>query len=114
MPTTLPPGSNNLSSPAMVGDNQSIQAPNATPMGLEEVKPRPTIGTVHQDEAHTVLARYYGNESWTPQEEQDLLRRLDKKLITLLVVTYGLQYYDKAMLAQAVSRWKADSLQTHS
>ena len=30
------------------------------------------------------------------------MRRLDRKLLSLLIITYGLQYYDKAMLSQAV------------
>jgi hypothetical protein len=59
---------------------------------------------VEEDEAHTVLAQSAGYESWTPEEEKRLVRRLDKKLIPQLVITYGLQYYDKAMLSQAVSR----------
>lgn len=90
------------------------------PRTLEELKHTRTIDTVHQDEALKVLAQYAGDESWTPEEEKKLVRRLDRKLISLLVVTYGLQYailqskshsmntkinryYDKAMLSQAVS-----------
>ncbi|OAL06503.1 MFS transporter [Phaeosphaeriaceae sp. SRC1lsM3a] len=71
------------------------------PRTLEELKHTRTIDTVHQDEALKVLAQYAGDESWTPEEEKKLVRRLDRKLISLLVVTYGLQYYDKAMLSQA-------------
>lgn len=73
------------------------------PRTLEELKHTRTIDTIHQDEALKVLAQYAGDESWTPEEEKKLVRRLDRKLISLLVVTYGLQYYDKAMLSQAVS-----------
>lgn len=70
---------------------------------LEELKHIRTVDTVHQDEALKVLARYAGDESWTPAEEKAVTRKIDKKLIWILMVTYGLQYYDKAMLSQAVS-----------
>jgi MFS family permease len=85
----------------MAGEKQSIEAQDATPQTLEDLKHTRTIDTIHQDEALRVLARYAGDESWTPEEEKKLVRRLDKKLISLLIVTYGLQYYDKAMLSQA-------------
>lgn len=75
---------------------------DTAPRTLEELKHTRTIDTIHQDEALIVLAQYAGDESWTPEEEKKLVRRLDRKLISLLVVTYGLQYYDKAMLSQAV------------
>jgi hypothetical protein len=68
---------------------------------LEELRHTKTIDTIHNDEALRVLAQYAGDESWTPEEEKKLVRRLDRKLISLLVITYGLQYYDKAMLSQA-------------
>jgi hypothetical protein len=38
---------------------------------------------------------------WSPTEEHKLVRRIDKRLMPLLVITYGLQYYDKVMLSQA-------------
>ena len=50
-----------------------------------------------------VLAAYDGDLHWTPEEEKKLVRRIDMKLMPILIATYGLQYYDKAMLAQAVS-----------
>jgi hypothetical protein len=61
------------------------------------------VDTVHQDEALKVLARYEGEQTWTESEEKNLRRKIDRKLIPLLCITYGLQYYDKAMLSQAVS-----------
>ena len=63
---------------------------------------RKNADTVHKDEAMKVLATYDGDLYWTPQEEKVLVRKIDKRLIPILVLTYGLQYYDKAMLAQAV------------
>lgn len=64
----------------------------------------PTIDTTHTDEAMKVLARYTGDESWQPSDEKRLVRKVDWRLLPLLCLTYGLQYYDKAMLSQAVSR----------
>jgi hypothetical protein len=61
-----------------------------------------TIDTLHNDEAVKVLATYAGDQEWTPEEEKKLVRRIDKRLTSILCATYGLQYYDKAMLSQAV------------
>ncbi|KAF2012447.1 allantoate permease [Aaosphaeria arxii CBS 175.79] len=60
-----------------------------------------TVDTVHQDEAMKVLTAYHGEETWTPQEEKIVRRKIDWKLLPVLCITYGLQYYDKAMLSQA-------------
>lgn len=60
------------------------------------------VDTLHNDEAVKVLASYDGPQEWTPQEEKKLVRKIDLRLLALLVLTYGLQYYDKAMLSQAV------------
>lgn len=62
-----------------------------------------TVDTVHRDEALRVLQAYQGDESWSDEEEKKLRRKIDWKLMPVLCVTYGLQYYDKAMLSQAVS-----------
>ncbi|TLD31823.1 hypothetical protein E2P81_ATG07313 [Venturia nashicola] len=59
------------------------------------------IETVHHDEAVKVLATYHGEETWEDAEEKRLRRKLDWKLMPILCITYGLQYYDKAMLSQA-------------
>ncbi|KAF3002587.1 hypothetical protein E8E13_008268 [Curvularia kusanoi] len=59
------------------------------------------VDTVHQDEAMRVLATYQGPDEWTEQEEKSLRRKIDLRLMPVLCLTYGLQYYDKAMLSQA-------------
>ncbi|KAF2463525.1 MFS general substrate transporter [Lindgomyces ingoldianus] len=69
---------------------------------LEGLKHNTTVDTVHQDEAIKILTRYAGNETSTAEEEKKLVRRIDRKLVSILCITYGLQYYDKAMLSQAV------------
>jgi hypothetical protein len=86
----------------MTGEKKSTEAQETIPHTLDELKHTRTIDTIHQDEALRVLAQYAGDETWTPEEEKRLVRKIDKKLISLLIVTYGLQYYDKAMLSQAV------------
>lgn len=70
---------------------------------LEDLKKSTTIDTLHHDEALKVLANYHGDETWTAEEEKKLTRKIDRRLLSILCITYGLQYYDKAMLSQAVS-----------
>ncbi|KAI9148730.1 hypothetical protein HJFPF1_10772 [Paramyrothecium foliicola] len=65
------------------------------------VRPNLAVDTVHQDEAMRVLQAYDGDESWTDTEETRLRRKVDWRLMPVLCGTYGLQYYDKAMLSQA-------------
>lgn len=69
---------------------------------LPAVEKSATFDTVHNDEAIKVLANYTGDETWTEDEERKVLRRIDWKLMPILCITYGLQYYDKAMFSQAV------------
>lgn len=70
---------------------------------LEELKKTVTVDTLHNDEGLRVLANYQGEVEWTKAEEKKLVRKIDRRLLVILCVTYGLQYYDKAMLSQAVS-----------
>lgn len=58
---------------------------------------------VHLDKGLEVLNAYDGDEQWAEEEENKLRRKIDYKLMPILCFTYGLQYYDKAMLGQAVS-----------
>lgn len=69
---------------------------------MEKADRTTTIDTVHADEAMKVLATYSGDESWTDEEEKKIRRKIDRRLLPMLCITYGLQYYDKAMLSQAV------------
>ena len=57
--------------------------------------PIKAVDTVHHDEALKVLANYQGDETWSDQEEKTLRRKIDWKLMPILCITYGLQYYDK-------------------
>lgn len=82
---------------------QEIYHETSTPRsdveGANDLKP---VDTVHGDEAGRVLAGYSGEETWTEKEESQVRRKIDLRLMPILCVTYGLQYYDKAMLSQAV------------
>jgi hypothetical protein len=60
------------------------------------------VETIHNDEAVRVIANYDGDLHWSEQEEKTLVRTIDRRLMPILILTYGLQYYDKAMLSQAV------------
>lgn len=83
---------------------------DSTPGTLEDLKKTVTVDTVHNDEALKVLARYGGSETWDPEEEKKVVRKIDRRLVTILCITYGLQYYDKAMLSQAVRQLSLDSV----
>jgi hypothetical protein len=61
-----------------------------------------TVDTLHADEATVVLARHTTESTWTESEEKSLVRKIDRRLLGIMFATYGLQYYDKAMLSQAV------------
>ena len=50
---------------------------------------RKNADTVHKDEAMKVLAHYDGDLHWTPQEEKVLVRKIDKRLMPILILTYG-------------------------
>jgi len=69
---------------------------------LDDLEKTTTVDTVHHDEALKVIARYAGDETWSEEEEKKLRHKIDRRLLVILCVTYGLQYYDKAMLSQAV------------
>jgi MFS family permease len=68
---------------------------------LEDLQKSVTVDTLHNDEGVKVLSSYRGDLTWTNQEEKKLLKKIDRRLLSIVVTTYGLQYYDKAMLSQA-------------
>ncbi|KAJ5182375.1 hypothetical protein N7449_010950 [Penicillium cf. viridicatum] len=59
------------------------------------------LDTAHGDEAIKVLAVYDGDQTWTPEEENRLRRKIDMKLLPVLCVTYAFLYADKVLLGQA-------------
>ncbi|KAF2727747.1 MFS transporter [Polyplosphaeria fusca] len=82
-------------------EKQVVEQHERAPTTPHELKHTKTVDTVHQDEALKVLAQYAGDATWTPEEEKKIIRKIDRRLVSILCITYGLQYYDKAMLSQA-------------
>lgn len=68
---------------------------------IEDSKPA-NVDTFHGDEAIKSMADYAGEREWNPEEEKRLLRKMDRKLLPIMALSYGLQYYDKTLLSQAV------------
>lgn len=81
--------------------SEGVKTPSNVEM--EELKTTQTVDTIHNDEALKVLAGYDGDQTWTDQEEKRVRRTIDWRLMPVLCMTYCLQYYDKAMLGQAVN-----------
>ncbi|KAF5699247.1 transporter [Fusarium mundagurra] len=59
------------------------------------------IDTVHQDEALKVLLNYEGDSTWSPDEEAKLVRKIDRRLLVILVLTFAIQFYDKFLFSHA-------------
>jgi len=59
--------------------------------GLEgtDMDKRVVVDTVHKDEAMKVLANYSGDEAWDKEEEKQLRRKIDRRLLPILCFTYG-------------------------
>ncbi|KAJ4194763.1 hypothetical protein NW759_016479 [Fusarium solani] len=64
-------------------------------------KPKVNVDNIRNDAAVNVILQYSGTPEWSHVEEKHLVRKLDRKLMSLMFLTYGLQYYDKSMLSQA-------------
>lgn len=65
-----------------------------------------SIDSFHHDEAARVLVDYVaagGPEEWSSLEEKNLIRKVDRRLLPVLGFTFFLMWYDKGILAQAVS-----------
>jgi MFS family permease len=84
-----------------MADIEKETAEHPTNEQVEDLQKSLTVDTVHNDEGVKVLQAYHGDLTWTEQEEKKLLKKIDRRLLSIVVTTYGLQYYDKAMLSQA-------------
>jgi hypothetical protein len=75
-------------------DNEKMAVDQESGSGLpdDHTSKLQAVDTVHQDEAIKVLAKYEGDQTWTEQEEKKIRRKIDRKLIPLLCITYALQY----------------------
>ena len=84
--------------PRTMADPSKAQEPIASHRESEHVDDTDTakieaaVDTVHNDEAMKVLASYSGPQDWTEEEEKVVRRKIDKRLLWILCVTYGLQY----------------------
>jgi hypothetical protein len=86
----------NIEKPDVVEADEGVK-PQAE--AVEELKKTITVDTIHQDEAMRVLANYEGESTWDEKEEKRVQRKIDRRLLPILCATYGLQYYDKAMVS---------------
>ena len=88
-----------------VAKAQEIQheefAPPVTPQMADQAETKSSyeVDTVHQDEALKVLANYNGQQTWDEKEETRLTRKIDRRLLPILCITYALQYYDKGTMS---------------
>ena len=74
------------------GKIREVQTDGARdPETIEQLRKTITIDTIHNDEAMKVLANYVGDEQWTEEEEKKLVRKIDRRLLSILCLTYGLQ-----------------------
>lgn len=95
---------NHLDSMADTEKTQEVQQERAaTPTSQgPEIKKDLVVDTLHNDEAMKVLAAYEGDDTWTKEEEGTVRRKIDKKLLPILCLTYALQYYDKGELRRMI------------
>lgn len=68
----------------------------------EEFETQKQVDTVHGDEALKVIAAAGGDDLWSQDEEKRLVRKIDRRLMPIVCVAYGIQFWDKVMIAQAV------------
>ncbi|KAK2812423.1 hypothetical protein FQN50_001424 [Emmonsiellopsis sp. PD_5] len=59
------------------------------------------IDTVRNDQGLKVIEAYTGDLEWDPAEEKHLVKRIDRRLMSIICITYALQFFDKTILSQA-------------
>jgi hypothetical protein len=78
------------------------QAQPPTPQ-MAELKSGFVVDTIHTDEAMKIIANYDGQETWDKAEEKRLRKKIDRRLLPILCITYALQYYDKGTICVSCS-----------
>lgn len=111
-----------MASSGIDDDKAHQELAEASPLPGDVTPNKEGLDTKSKDEAMKVLANYAGEERWSKTEEQKLRRKIDRRLLPILCLTYGkglltrfspnnyvnksgyvaIQYYDKGMIAQAV------------
>ncbi|KAF4439158.1 transporter [Fusarium acutatum] len=79
---------------------ETVQEPTHDMSQGEEVK-LSQIDTMHNDEALKVVVGYSGEASWTPEEEKRLVKKIDRRILVIVVITFGVQFYDKYLFSHA-------------
>lgn len=70
--------------PEEVHQEAEANAPEVTDLDKHVV-----VDTVHTDEAMKVLANYNGDQAWDEIEEKRLRRKIDRRLLPIMCITYG-------------------------
>ncbi|KAJ5825864.1 hypothetical protein N7474_003002 [Penicillium riverlandense] len=86
--------------PGSVSKDISVAASSSQTSGGEDGALK-KLDTIHGDEAIKVLAAYDGEQEWAPEEEKKLRRKIDRRLLPILCITYAFLYADKVLLGQA-------------
>lgn len=70
-------------------DSRSLaEVEAATAVELDNID---TIDTLHDDLAASMLRNYTGEKTWNESEEKLVQRKIDYRLLPILILTYGLQ-----------------------
>lgn len=67
---------------------QDIQT-ETRPDEVNDLAKHVVVDTIHKDEAMKVLANYTGDQAWTEEEEKRLRRKIDRRLLPIMCITYG-------------------------
>lgn len=79
-----------------------VEEPNPIDTVSQECDAQIVVDTVYGDEALKVIAAVGSDNHWSAEEEAKLVKKIDLRLMPILCITFIVQNYDKAMLAQAV------------
>ncbi|KAI8664700.1 hypothetical protein LRP88_04330 [Fusarium phalaenopsidis] len=71
------------------------------PSPVTETNKLDKTDVLHDNEALKVVLQYQGDATWTPQEEAKLVKKIDRRLLVILVLTFAIQFYDKFLFSHA-------------
>ena len=70
-----------------MADLQNAEPEKTNLEAVEDLKRTATVDTVHNDEALRVLANYEGEIEWSEAEEKKLVKKIDRRLLSIVVTT---------------------------